>query len=50
MSGPKLLRSKLLRSLIIPLALLVLAGGVYLYLRYRQGRRGSRWRMTAGSL
>ncbi len=39
MSGPKLLRSKLLRSLIIPLVLLVLAGGVYLYLRHRQGAK-----------
>ena len=37
MSKPKLLRSKLLRSLIFPLVLLVLAGGVYLYLRHRPG-------------
>lgn len=30
-------RSKLLRSLVFPLVLLVMAGGIYFYLRHRQG-------------
>ena len=37
MSKPKLLQNKLLRSLIFPLILLVIAGGIYFYLAHLQG-------------
>ena len=49
MSKPKLLQNKLLRSLIFPLILLVIAGGIYFYLAHLQGRGNRRRRMTVSS-